>query len=111
MSKTERRLTEDRANRTAARALVDTGVAQVKADLAARGIGGRIKDSVLHEADDAIHTGIAVARENKAVVAGTFSLLLVWWLRNPLGRLLGRRFGSKSETVQDPDDSAWSDEE
>ena len=111
MSDTERRLIEDRANRAAARQLVDSGVAQVKTDLAARGIGGRIKDSVLHEADEAVHTGIAVAKENKAVVAGTFSVLLVWWLRGPLGRLLGRIFGSKPETVQDPADSAWSDQE
>lgn len=111
MTEAERRLIEDRHNRKAAKQLVETGVAQVKADLSARGIGGRIKDSVVKEADDAVATGITVVRENKAVVAGTFSLLLVWWLRGPLGSLLSRVFGSKSETVQDADVSAWSDQE
>ena len=111
MNEAEQRLIADRQHRQAARQLVDTGVEQVKADLSARGIGGRIKDSVIHEADEAVASGIAVAQENKAVVAGTFSVLLVWWLRGPLGRLLGRIFGSKSVTVQGPGDSAWSDQE
>ena len=111
MNKAERRLIEDRHNRNAAKLVVETGVAQVKADLSARSIGGRIKDSVINEADEAVASGIAIARENKAVVAGTFSVLLVWWLRGPLGRLLGRIFGSKSVTVQGPGDSAWSDQE
>ena len=111
MTEAERRLIEYRQHRQAARQLVDSGVVQVKADLSARGIGARIKDSVINEADEAVASGIAVARENKAVVAGTFSVLLVWWLRGPLGRLLGRIFGSKSETVQDPRDGAWSDQE
>ena len=111
MTEAERRLNEDRHNRQAARHLVDRGVEQVKADLSARGIGGRIKDSVVREAEDAVSTGIAIARENKAVVAGTFSLLLVWWLRGPLGGLLGRIFCSKSETVQDDGDIAVSDQE
>ena len=111
MTEAERRLIEDRHNRKAARSLVDTGLTQVKTDLSARGIGGRIKDSVVEEADEALTTGIAVARENKTVVAGTIGLLLVWLLRNPLGRLLDRIFGSKSETVQDRGDRAWSDQE
>ena len=111
MTEAELRLIEDRQNRKAARQLVDSGVEQVKADFTARSVGGRIKDSVVKEADDAVATGIAVVGENKAVVAGTFSLLLVWWLRGPLGRLLSRVFGSKSEAVQDADVSAWSDQE
>lgn len=111
MSEAERRLIEDRQDRNAARKLVDTGVVQVKTDLAARGIGGRIKDSAIKEAEDAVATGIEVARQNKAVVAGTFSLLLVWWFRGPLGRFLGRLFGLKSDAVQDSDYTAWSDEE
>ena len=111
MSKAELRLIADRQHREAARQLVDTGVEQVKADLSARGIGGRIKDTVIKETDEAVATGIDVVSENKAVLAGTFSVLLVWWLRGPLGRLLGRIFGSKSVTVQGPGDSAWSDQE
>ena len=111
MTEAERRLVEDRQNRKTARQLVDSGVEQVKADFAARGIGGRVKDSLVKEAKDAVTTGLDVARENKAVVAGTLSLLLVWWLRGPLGHWLGHFFGSKSDAVQDPDDNAWSDQE
>ena len=111
MNEAERRLIGDRQHRQAARQLVETGVEQVKADLAARGISGRIKETVTKEADEAVATGLAVARENKAVVAGTFSVLLVWCLRGPLGRLLHGIFGPKTVTVQDPGDSAWSDQE
>ena len=42
MNEAERRLSKDRAQRSAARRLVDGGLSQVKADLSARGIGGRI---------------------------------------------------------------------
>jgi hypothetical protein len=41
MSKIEDRLQADRANRNAARSVVDANLTQVKADLAARGVGGR----------------------------------------------------------------------
>ena len=111
MNDAERRLSEDRAQRSAARQLFDNGIAQVKADLSARGIGGRIKDSVVHEADNAVHAGIAVARENKPVVAGTFALLLVWLFRNPLGNMLGRVFGHAPATEHVDDQHNGSDEE
>ena len=111
MSEAERRLSADRAQRSAARRLVDVQLAQVKADLAARGIGGRIKDSAIQQADEAVATGIAVARENKPIVAGTIGLLLVWLFRNPLGKLLGRMFGHTPETGQADDQDDWSDEE
>ncbi len=93
MTNPDRQLSTDRAQRAAARRVFGADWAQIKADLSARGIGGRIKDNVVQQADEAVATGLAVARENKAVVAGTFGLLLVWLLRNPLGRILGRLFG------------------
>ena len=111
MSDAARRLSADRAQRTAARRLVDVQLAQVKADLVARGIGGRIKDSVVQQADEVVAAGIAVARENKPIVLGTIGLLLVWLFRNPLGRLLGRLFGHKPATEHDDDQDDWSDEE
>ncbi len=111
MNEAEQRLLADRANRKAARALVDGGVVQVKADLTARGVGGRIKDKAFGEVEDALTTGIEVARENKPVIAGTIGLLLVWFMRAPLGRLFSRLFGSKSDEVQDWTDSAGSDKE
>ncbi len=116
MSDAEQRLIADRVNRNAARELVERGTGQVKSDLAARGIGGRIKDKLTGEVEDALATGVEVARENKPVIAGTIGLLLVWFLRGPLGRLIARLFGDQSEVVQDVADSgrvdgAWSDEE
>ena len=111
MSDAERRLSQDRAQRSAARRLVDVQLAQVKADLSARGIGGRIKHSVIQQADDVVATGIAVARENKPIVAGTIGLLLVWLFRNPLGKMLGRLFGHTPETINVDDREDRSDEE
>lgn len=111
MNEAEQRLLSDRANRASARQLVDGGVSQVNADLAARGIGGRIKDKVTGEVGDALATGVQVARENKPVIAGTIGLLLVWFLRGPLGRLFARLFGHQSEKVQDSAVSTWPDEE
>ena len=111
MSDAERRLSQDRTQRRAARQLVDVQLTQVKADLSARGIGGRIKHSVIQQADDAVAAGIAVARENKPVVAGTIGLLLVWFFRNPLGKRLGRLFGHTPETIYVDDRKDWSDEE
>ena len=111
MSAAERRLSADRAQRTAARKLVDRGIAQVKADLSARGIGGRIKDSAVQQADAAVASGIAVARENKSIVAGTIGLLLVWLFRTPLNKFLGRLFGHRPETNHADDRNDWPDEE
>lgn len=111
MTGAERRLNEDRAQRSAARRLFKGGLAQVKSDLSARGIGGRIKDSAVQQADEVLHTAISVARGNKSIVAGTIALLLVWLLRNPLGKLLGRLFGHTPATERVNDQEDWSDEE
>ena len=111
MTAAERRLSKDRAQRNAARHSFDADLAQVKADLSARGIGGRIKHGVIQKADEAVISAIAVANENKPIVAGTIALLLVWLFRNPLGKLLGRLFGHKPETDHVDDQDDWSDEE
>ena len=52
MTEAEERLAADRANRNAARQLVDGHVAQIKADLAARSVGGRVVDKVTGDALD-----------------------------------------------------------
>lgn len=111
MTDAERRLSEDRAQRRAARRLFDGGIAQVKADLSARGIGGRIKASAVQQADETVHAGMMIARENKPVVAGTIALLLVWLFRNPLGNMLGRVFGHAPATEHVDDQHNGSDEE
>ena len=84
MSDNAARLAEDRANRVAARALFDADRAQVQADLAARGIGGRIADTAVGKAKEAGAEALEIAQDNKGVVAGTFAALLLWTFRNPL---------------------------
>ena len=81
-----------------------TGLAQVKADLAARGIGGRIKAKARDEAGKALDQGLAVARESKGIIAGTATMLGVWLLRKPLLSAARNLFAKAS--VQDQPDSA-----
>lgn len=87
MSKSEDRLIQDRSLRRSARALFDTRLAQVKVDLAARSIGGRVKAKAKGEAFKALDTGLDVAKESKGIIAATAGILLVWVLRASLLKL------------------------
>lgn len=84
MSEAERRLLDDRATRNAARAVFDGGLDQIREDLAARSIGGRIADQATGEVKAALAEGLAVAKESKGIVAGTVLALLAWFFRGPL---------------------------
>ena len=103
MSELERRLAEHRAARNAARAAHDANLAQVKADLAARGIGGRIADKARGDALDLAGEAVAVARESKGIIAGAIGALTLWFLRDQVAALAARLF--KPATVQDQLDS------
>ena len=89
----------DRANRKAARTLFEGRFAQVKEDLAARGVRDRIvaktKDDALAVADEAV----AVAKDNKGLIAATLAALLAWVFREPLLGLLSSR-GTRQAPVQ-----------
>ncbi len=93
MSEAEDRLAEDRSNRTTARGLFDTRLAQVKADLAARPVPARIRAKAEDEAAKAIDKGIDIARESKTVVAATLGTLAIWAFRKPLMAMVRNRFG------------------
>ena len=84
MTKAETQLAADRANRQAARAVFDARLAQVRADLEARGIGERIADKALDETSSALGEAAAIARESKGVIAATVGALLLWAFRGPL---------------------------
>lgn len=84
MTGPETRFVEDRANRRAARAVVEAEVAQVKADLAARGIGGRIADTASQKARGLAGDVAEIARDSKGVIAGTIGALALWFWRKPL---------------------------
>lgn len=113
----ESQLAADRANRQAARAVFDTRLAQVKADLEARSVGGRIADKALDETRTALDEAAAIARESKGVIAATIGALLLWAFRGPLIDLvLGWRdsgTGSAGDDQQGdepgPDDRAQDD--
>ena len=84
MSEPETSLAADRATRNSARSLFDARLAQVKSDDAARGIGGRIKDRVIADAQNAASTSLEIAKAQKGVVAGTAAALALWLARKPI---------------------------
>ena len=84
MARLTRQVLADRAIRDAARAAFDGRLAQVKTDLAARSIGGRVADKAVDEALAVLDEAKAVADGNRAIVAGTIAALVLWFLRNPI---------------------------
>ena len=84
MTKAESQLATDGANRQAARAMFDARLSQVRADLEARSVGGRIADKALDETRTALGEAAAIARESKGVIAATLGALLLWAFRGPL---------------------------
>jgi hypothetical protein len=95
----------DRDNRLAARGVFDAGLGQVKDDLAARGIGGRIADKATGEVRAALGEAVAVATDSKGIIAGTIAALALWAFRTPL---LGAAQGLWSKLAPAPvqDDQA-----
>lgn len=92
----------DRANRTAAWRLFEGRLAQVKDDLAARGIKDRVvgkaRDDALAMADEAL----AVAKDNKGLIAATLAALLAWFFRGPLIALVAQRRAAQAPVQPDP---------
>lgn len=84
MTKGEARLRADRTTRQRARATVEMQYAQVKADLAAKGVGARAAGAVIDGTREAAEMGLEVARERKGVLAGTIGALLLWLFRKPI---------------------------
>lgn len=110
MSDGETRLVQDRASRTAARGLFDRRLMQVKTDLSARGIGGRIKDKAVQQGEEALAQGLEIARENRGIVAATGAALALWFFRKPLAMLVGRFTRRGQDAVQELDDSTADDQ-
>lgn len=86
MSEVERRFVEDRRVRTDAKANFDAGLGQVKADLGARSVPGRIADKAKNEATEAMATGLDVASESKGIIAAVVAGIGLWVFRAPLLR-------------------------
>ena len=98
-------LAEARTRRNAARAAFDTRLAQVRDDLEARGIGGRIADKLGEDARAGLDEALDVARESKLVIGGTIAALALWFLRNPIiawiEQQLGREWITPDEGTHD----------
>lgn len=105
MNEAESKLAEDRASRAAARGLFDRRLTQVKTDLSARGVGGRIKDTAVQQGEEILAQGLEIARENRGVVAATGAALALWFFRKPLAALIGRISQSGQDAVQEKDDN------
>lgn len=88
-------LREDRALRNAAKASFDANAAQVRADLAARGVGGRIVDTATGKAKAAANEALDIANENRGVVAATLGALVLWFARRPILYLFSREQGDE----------------
>ena len=84
MSNAADRLAKDRTTREAALSAFNANLAQVRTDLEARGIGGRIADQASMEVRAGIDEALAIADDNKGIVAATIAALALWFLRIPL---------------------------
>lgn len=88
------RLERAKAARNAAHQAVLDQIAQVRTDLAARGVGGRIVD----RAGESLNAAKDVARAHKGIVAGTLGLVTLWVLRKPIiamGTLLWAEYNER----------------
>src|SRR5947209_1191098 len=86
-------LASQRAARDRAKAGLARRVDQLRTDLEARSIPGRIADRVMGDAAETAVEAMEVVRTNRAVVAGTLAALTAWVLRHPIIALIRRMAG------------------
>ena len=103
MSDRKARMLEDKYLRDSARALVDADVNHLKADLAHKGLGGRIMDRAKEGALDLYEEAIDVAEDNKGALAALVAAVVVWFARNPIMSLFG--------IEPDETDDEWDEED
>ena len=101
------RLSEDRALRDSAKALVKADLAHVKADLSGKSVQSRVSDRVSEGALDLFEEGKSLATENKEVLAGLGGALVLLLAGVPLVRWLF----SSNDDEPDYDDDYYYDEQ
>lgn len=94
---TMKQVLADRAVRDAARARFDAHYAVLKADIAERGLAGRVVDEAVEQARVMFDEAVAVVEEHPGAVGGTFAALMLWILRNPIIAGLESIFGSSAK--------------
>lgn len=92
---TERTFLAHKTARDQAKLAFDTRLAQVKLDLEARGVAGRVADEVVENAKLVFDEAADVAQEHPGVIGGTIAALMLWLLRNPIIGLLDDLIGSR----------------
>ena len=97
MSQLARQLQSDRAVRDSAKAELDARLAQVREDLNARGIGGRIADRIVADATDMALEAADVAQAHKGIIAGTIVALILWVFRHPIVERVEKLLGIGAE--------------
>lgn len=91
----ESKVLADRALRDTAKAAFDAHRAQVKLDLEARGIAGRVADEMLENAKMVFDEAVDVAQEHPGIIGGTIAALVLWFMRNPIIGWLDDTLGSR----------------
>lgn len=80
----ESRVLADKALRDGSKLSFDTRLAQVKQDLEARGIAGRVADEVADRAKLVFDEAVDVVQEHPGAIGGTIAVIVLWILRNPI---------------------------
>lgn len=90
MPSAERALKDALRQRNQAKQRFMGDIDQVRADVAARGVGGRISDKAVATGADVIEEAVEIANANRGVIAGTIAALGLWLFRNPLIAFAGQ---------------------
>lgn len=91
----ERQVLADKALRDGAKRTFDSRLAQVKLDLEARGVGGRVADEVAERAKLVFDEAADVAQEHPGIIGGTIAGIMLWILRNPIIGWLDTMIGQR----------------
>ena len=102
MSDLERRLEEDRLLRDAALGLFKADLALIRAGVAERGIGTRIKDRLGEGTADMLDDAVDYAEENPGKVAAVIAAVVLWFARGPIIDALGRLFDDGEDEDAEP---------
>ena len=98
----KRRLVEDRAMRDAALEIFKTDMAQIKADLQSKGVGGRVAERLGEGARDLAEDAASAAEANYGKIATLAAGLTLWAFRNPLLSFVAKYLdGKDNEAVAD----------
>lgn len=93
-------LHSDRVARDEAKAELDSRLAQVREDLHARGIAGRVADRIVADATDMALEAADVAQAHKGIIAGTIAALILWFFRHPIIERIEKLLGMAEEPSQ-----------